>query len=40
VDRGERLIKAANSSFYVKGIKVPPCEPTEGRVIIATGGDM
>jgi hypothetical protein len=39
VARGERLIKAADSSFFVKGIKVPPCGPTGGRVIITMGGE-
>jgi len=39
MDRGERLIKAANSSFFEKGITVPPYGPTGGKEIITMGGD-
>jgi len=39
MERGERPIKAANSSFFVKGIKVPPSSIPIGSKGIKVMGD-
>jgi hypothetical protein len=39
MDGSERLIKAANSSFFEKGIKVPLCLTIRGKEIITVRGD-